>query len=80
VIPARGRILDQVDVADYRDMVTIVRDRVRALTKEGQSPAEILAASPTQGFTRRYGTDSGPWTTQAFVEAIQKSLAQPEGQ
>lgn len=74
VVPARGRICDQIDVADYRDMVTIVRDRIRQLVKEGKTLAEVQAASPTQGFTRRYGSDSGPWTTQMFVEAVHKSL------
>jgi cyclase len=80
VIPARGRILDQVDVADYRDMVTIVRDRIAALVKEGKSLADVQAANPTQGFTRRYGSDSGAWTTATFVEAIFKSLSQGDAQ
>jgi glyoxylase-like metal-dependent hydrolase (beta-lactamase superfamily II) len=74
VIPARGRICDQIDIADYRDMVTIVRDRVRQLITEGKSLAEVQRASPTQGFTRRYGSDSGPWTTAMFVEAVYASL------
>jgi cyclase len=76
VIPARGRICDQIDVADYRDMVTIVRDRTRALIKDGRTLAQIQAASPTLGFTRRYGADSGPWTTTMFVETVYKSLTQ----
>ncbi len=76
VIPSRGRICDQIDVADYRDMVTIVRDRVQALIKEGKTLAEVQAASPTQGFTGRYGTDTGPWTTRMFVEAVYASLTQ----
>ena len=31
VIPAHGHLADEADVSEYRDMVTIVRDRVRAL-------------------------------------------------
>ena len=76
VIPARGRICDQIDIADYRDMVTIVRDRIRQLIKDGKNLTQVQAASPTAGFTRRYGTDSGPWTTKMFVEAVYKSLTQ----
>ena len=76
VIPARGRICDQIDVADYRDMVTIVRDRIRQLVNEGKTLAQVQAASPTLGFTKRYGADSGPWTTKMFVEAVFKSLTQ----
>ena len=71
IIPARGRISEQADVVEYRDMVTIVRDRVDDLMKSGRTLAQIQASSPTQGWTRRYGADAAP----AFVEAIYKSLA-----
>lgn len=71
IVPARGRISEQSDVVEYRDMVTIVRDRVDDLMKSGRTLAQIQASSPTQGWTRRYGTDAAP----AFVEAIYRSLA-----
>jgi cyclase len=74
VIPGHGRICDQLDVVEYRDMVTIVRDRVRDLINEGMTLDQIQATSPTRGYTRRYGSDSGPWTTKMFVEAVYKSL------
>jgi glyoxylase-like metal-dependent hydrolase (beta-lactamase superfamily II) len=74
VIPGHGRICDQFDVVEYRDMVTVIRDRVRALIKEGQSLQQIRAANPTGGYTRRYGSDTGPWTTSMFVEAVYQSL------
>jgi len=74
VIPGHGRLCDQPDVVEYRDMVVIIRDRVQAMVKQGKTLAEIRAASPTQGYNRRYGADSGPWTTDMFVEAIYKSL------
>jgi glyoxylase-like metal-dependent hydrolase (beta-lactamase superfamily II) len=76
VIPARGRVCDQIDLSDYRDMVTIVRDRIQQLIKDGRTLAQIQAGSPTQGFTRRYGADTGPWTTKMFVEAVYKSLTE----
>ena len=74
VIPGHGRLCDQPDVVEYRDMVVIIRDRIQAMVKQGKTLAQIQAASPTQGYTRRYGADSGPWTTNQFVEAIYKSL------
>jgi glyoxylase-like metal-dependent hydrolase (beta-lactamase superfamily II) len=74
VVPGHGYVLTQLDVADYRDMVTIVRDRVRDLVNKKMTLEQVKAASPTQGFTRRYGSDSGDWTTNAFVEAIYTSL------
>jgi glyoxylase-like metal-dependent hydrolase (beta-lactamase superfamily II) len=75
VIPGHGRICDQLDVVEYRDMVTIIRDRVRDLIKAGQTLEQVKATNPTRGYTSRYGSASGPWTTDAFVEAVYKSLA-----
>jgi glyoxylase-like metal-dependent hydrolase (beta-lactamase superfamily II) len=74
VIPGHGHILAQLDVADYRDMVTIVRDRVRELMNQKMTLDQIKTAAPTQGFTRRYGAQSGTWTTDMFVEAIYRTL------
>ncbi len=76
VIPGHGRVCDQYDVVEYRDMVTIIRDRVRDLKKAGMTLNQIKAASPARGYTRRYGSDSGPWTTSNFVEAVYQSLVQ----
>ena len=76
VIPGHGYVCDQLDVVDYRDMVTIIRDRIQSLVKDGRTLDQIKAASPTKGYTPRYGSDSGPWTTNMFVEAIYKSLTQ----
>jgi glyoxylase-like metal-dependent hydrolase (beta-lactamase superfamily II) len=76
VIPGHGRVCDQLDALEYRDMVTIIRDRVRDLIKAGRTLDQIKAASPARGYTRRYGSDSGPWTTNNFVEAVYQSLVQ----
>ncbi len=74
IIPGHGRICDQLDVVDYRDMVTIIRDRVRDLMKQGLTLEQIKAASPARGYIRRYGSDTGPWTTNDFVEAVYLSM------
>jgi cyclase len=76
VIPGHGRICDQLDVVEYRDMVTIIRDRVRDLMKEGLSLEQVKAASPARGYVRRYGSATGSWTTNDFVEAVYRTLAQ----
>ena len=80
VIPGHGRLFDQLDVVEYRDMVVIIRDRVRAMVKQGKTLDQVKAASPTQGYNRRYGADSGPWTTNMFVEAVYESLRTPASQ
>ena len=74
VVPGHGRICDQLDVVDYREMVTIIRDRIRDLMKQGLTLEQIKAASPARGYVRRYGSDTGPWTTNDFVEAIYKTM------
>ena len=74
VIPGHGRLCDQYDVIDYRDMITIIRDRVRAMIDAGQSLEQVKAAGPARGYAGRYGSNSGDWTTDRFVEAVYKSL------
>jgi hypothetical protein len=59
---------------EYRDMVTVIRDRIADLIRKKKTLNEIKAANPTQGYRQRYGADSGAWTTQMFVEAVYQDL------
>ena len=74
VIPGHGRLCDQFDVVEYRDMLTIIRDRVRDLIDAGRSLEQVKAAAPAKGYAGRYGADRGDWTTDKFVEAVYLSL------
>lgn len=74
VIPGRGRLSDTADVASYRNMVTMIRDRVQDMMDRGSTLAEVQTARPTRDFDPRYGSDSGDWTTSMFVEAVYRSL------
>lgn len=74
IVPGRGRISDEFDVVEYRDMVTIVRDRVQAGIKKGLSLDQVKAARPTLDWEPRYGSTTGPWTSAMFVEAVYRSL------
>ena len=74
VVPGRGRISDEFDVVEYRDMVTIVRDRVAAMIGKGFTLEQVVAARPTLDWEPRYGSTTGPWTTAMFVEAVYRSL------
>jgi len=74
IVPGRGRVSDEFDVVEYRDMVTIVRDRVQALVAKGQTLEQVKAARPTLDWEPRYGSTAGPWTTAQFVEAVYRSL------
>ncbi len=74
VVPGHGRPYEQIDVVEYRDMITIIRDRVQALKKAGRTLDQVKAAAPAKGYTRQYGRDTGPWTTNQFIEAIYTTL------
>jgi cyclase len=74
VVPGHGFVADYADLAEYRNVVTIVRDRIKDMVDRGMTLAQVEAANPTQGFARRYGAESGNWTTQMFVEAVYTSL------
>ncbi|HZM60837.1 MAG TPA: MBL fold metallo-hydrolase, partial [Vicinamibacterales bacterium] len=75
VVPGHGRLADEADVVEYRDMLTIVRDRIQDLIGMGKSLADIKAARPTLDYDGRYGATSGPWTTEMFVEAVYRNLS-----
>jgi len=74
VIPGHGRLSDSADVAYYRDMVTIIRDRVSAMVGKGLTLEQVKATKPTADYEPRYGATSGPWTTDQFIEAAYVSL------
>jgi glyoxylase-like metal-dependent hydrolase (beta-lactamase superfamily II) len=75
IIPGRGRLTDTADVASYRNMLVMVRDRVRDLMSKGMTLEQVKAARPTMDFDGRYGTAAaGAWTTDKFVEAGYRSL------
>lgn len=74
VIPGHGRIADQADVVEYRDMVTVIRDRIADMIKKGMSLEQIRKADPTKGYRKQYGPETGPWTNDMFVTAVYRSL------
>ncbi len=73
VVPGHGRIIDDADVAYYRDMVTIVRDRVQDMIKKDMTLAQIQESKPTADWDPIYGKDAS-WTPDMFVESIYRSL------
>ncbi len=74
VIPGHGHLCDQAEVVEYRDMVAIVRDRIKEMIKDGKTLEQVKAAKPTSDYDPLYGHNSY-WTPDMFVEAAYKSLA-----
>jgi cyclase len=76
VIPGHGRVSDEQDVTEYRNMATIVRDRIKEYVKRGMTLEQVKAKKPTLDFDPRYGSDTGFWTTSMFVETIYKQMVE----
>jgi glyoxylase-like metal-dependent hydrolase (beta-lactamase superfamily II) len=75
IVPGHGRIADEMDVVEYRDMVTMVRDRIQDMIGRKMTLAQVQAARPTFDFDARYGGNPA-WTPAMFVEAVYKGLSQ----
>jgi len=76
IIPGRGRVCDEYEVSEYRDVLAIIRDRVQAMIGKGATLEQVKAARVTVDYDDRYGATSGPWTIDMFVEAVYTSLKQ----
>lgn len=72
IVPSHGRVADEADVVEYRDMLVIVRDRVQDLLSKGQTVEQIKAAKVSFDYDRRYATSA--WTADQFVESMVASL------
>jgi cyclase len=79
VIPGHGRLCDSADVAYYRDMVTIVRDRVQDMIRKGMTVEQVKTSRPTRDYDGLYGSNSA-WTPDMFVESVYKSLSMTKAQ
>jgi glyoxylase-like metal-dependent hydrolase (beta-lactamase superfamily II) len=74
IIPARGRISDVGDVTNYRNMLFIIRDRIKDMKQKGRTLQQVKAARPTLDYDGRWGATSGPWTTDMFIEAVYRTV------
>jgi glyoxylase-like metal-dependent hydrolase (beta-lactamase superfamily II) len=75
VIPGHGRVLNQSDVVEYRDMATIIRDRVALGIRQGRTLDQIKAMHPTLDYDGNYGSAVGPWTTEMFLDEVFRELS-----
>ncbi len=74
VVPGHGRIADEADLVEYRNMVAIVRDRIADMIARKMTLEQVKAARPTFEYDGRYGALTGEWTTDMFVEAAYRDL------
>jgi len=75
IIPGHGRLSDETDVVNYRDMLTIIRDRIQAMIAKGGSLQAVLAAKPTSDYDGLYRNNRDSWTGDKLVTAIYQDLS-----
>lgn len=75
IVPGHGHISDEVDVAEYRNMATIIRDRVQDALDRGMTLEQMKALRPTLDYDGRYVESAGEWTTDRFLDAVYRDLA-----
>jgi cyclase len=73
IIPGHGRISDEADLVEYRDMATIIRDRVRDLAARGMTAEQVRAARPALDYDGLYGRAAG-WSSDQFIDAVYRTL------
>jgi cyclase len=74
IIPGHGRIANEADVVEYRDMLTIIRDRVQAMAKKGMTLQQVKAARPALEYDGSYGSDKD-WTGEMFLNAVYRDVS-----
>lgn len=70
IIPGHGRVSDEADVVEYRDMLVIVSERVRDMVARGMTLEQVKAARPSLDYDGRYAAPTGPTSSAAFVESL----------
>jgi glyoxylase-like metal-dependent hydrolase (beta-lactamase superfamily II) len=75
IVPGHGRVCDRNDLTNYRDMLTIIRDRIQDLVTKGATLDQVRKARPTFDYDGGYGAETGPWTTDMFVEVVYRELS-----
>lgn len=73
IVPGHGRICDEADLVEYRDMAYQIRDRLEKLAAGGKTLAEAKAARPVLGWEGRYSRSG--WTTDLFLDAVYDEFA-----
>jgi cyclase len=74
VIPGHGYLSDRADVANYRDMVTVIRARIADMIRKGMTLQQVMAAKPTMDYDGIYGADGGRKFTEVVYGDLAKSI------
>jgi len=75
VIPGHGYLSDRADVANYRDMVTVIRARIADMIRKGMTLQQVMAAKPTMDYDGIYGVEGGRKFTEVVYGDLAKGIA-----
>jgi hypothetical protein len=75
VVGGHGRIGNESDVVEYRDMTTIIRDRIQLMLSKNMTLEQVKASNVVLDYNGIYGAASGPWTTEQFITAMFEDLS-----
>jgi hypothetical protein len=56
-------------------MLQIIGDRIKDMVAKKMTLEQVKAAKPTLDYDGRYGSDTGPWTTAMFIEAVYRDVS-----
>jgi cyclase len=79
LVPGHGRLADEHDLLEYRDMLTIIRNRIQKMIDKGMTLDQVRAARPVFEYEPRWGSETGAWSTAMFVDAVYNSLKEAKG-
>jgi len=77
IIPGHGFISDAADLGYYRDMLTVIRERIQRMVDQKMTLEQVKAAKPTMDYDVEYGRYPG--VTAKFVEAVYRSISENKG-
>lgn len=78
IVPGHGHLCNESDVVEYRDMLTIIRDRVENMLRRDMTLEQVKAARPTLEYDGIYGRRE-EMSGNKFIEIVYNDLKGNKG-
>ena len=76
IIPGRGRLAEESDLGEYRNMLVIIKDRILGMKNKRMTLQQIQASRPSLDYDTEYHATLAE--ANRFVEAIYRTLPEPQ--
>lgn len=77
IIPGHGAVSGRGELAAFRDMLVMARDRIKPMAASGKRLEQVIAAKPTRDLDEKWG--KGFLKPEAFVEIVYTDFANRVG-